>query len=52
MLVCGPKKPSFWAAKTTGRCMPTRKLLIKVGDTFQPKTEIIGPGYRAAPSFQ
>ena len=28
--------------------MPTRKLLIKVGDTFQPKTEIIGPGYRAA----
>ncbi|HEY7375406.1 MAG TPA: hypothetical protein VIF57_24825 [Polyangia bacterium] len=28
--------------------MPTRKLLIKVGDSFQPKTEIIGPGYRAA----
>jgi hypothetical protein len=28
--------------------MPTRRLLIKVGDTFQPKTEIIGPGYRAA----
>ncbi|HVX94955.1 MAG TPA: hypothetical protein VHK47_08595 [Polyangia bacterium] len=28
--------------------MPTRKLLIKQGDTFVPKTEIIGPGYRAA----
>jgi len=28
--------------------MPTRKLLIKVGDTFMPKTDIIGPGYRAA----
>jgi hypothetical protein len=28
--------------------MPTKRLLIKVGDTFQPKTEIIGPGYRAA----
>jgi hypothetical protein len=28
--------------------MPTRKLLIKRGDTFEPKTEIIGPGYRAA----
>jgi len=28
--------------------MPTRHLLIKVGDTFVPKTEIIGPGYRAA----
>jgi hypothetical protein len=28
--------------------MPTRRLLIKVGDTFVPKTEIIGPGYHAA----
>jgi hypothetical protein len=28
--------------------MPTRHLLIKVGDTFVPKTEIIGPGYHAA----
>jgi hypothetical protein len=28
--------------------MPTRKLLIKRGDTFEPKTAIIGPGYRAA----
>lgn len=28
--------------------MPTRKLLIKQGDTFVPKTEIIGPGYHAA----
>jgi len=28
--------------------MPTRRLLIKRGDTWEPKTEIIGPGYRAA----
>ncbi len=28
--------------------MPTRRLLIKQGDTFVPKTEIIGPGYHAA----
>jgi hypothetical protein len=28
--------------------MPTRKLLVKQGDTFVPKTEIIGPGYHAA----
>lgn len=28
--------------------MPTRKLLIKRGDTWEPKTEIMGPGYRAA----
>jgi len=28
--------------------MPIRKLLVKRGDTFEPKTEIIGPGYRAA----
>jgi hypothetical protein len=28
--------------------MPTRKLLVKKGDGFAPKTEIIGPGYRAA----
>jgi hypothetical protein len=28
--------------------MPTKRLLIKVGDSFQPKTEIIGPGYHAA----
>jgi hypothetical protein len=28
--------------------MPIRKLLIKRGDTFEPKTEIIGPGYHAA----
>jgi hypothetical protein len=28
--------------------IPTRKLLIKRGDTWEPKTEIIGPGYRAA----
>jgi hypothetical protein len=27
--------------------LPTRKLLIKRGDTFVPKTEIVGPGYRA-----
>ncbi len=28
--------------------MPTRKLLIKRGDVWEPKTEIMGPGYRAA----
>jgi hypothetical protein len=28
--------------------MPTRRLLIKRGDTWVPKTEVIGPGYRAA----
>jgi hypothetical protein len=28
--------------------MPTRRLLVKQGDTFVPKTEIIGPGYHAA----
>jgi len=28
--------------------MPTRRLLIKRGDEWVPKTEIIGPGYRAA----
>jgi hypothetical protein len=28
--------------------MPTKKLVVKRGDTFEPKTEIIGPGYRAA----
>ena len=28
--------------------MPIRKLLVKRGDSFEPKTEIIGPGYRAA----
>lgn len=28
--------------------MPTRRLVVKRGDTFEPKTEIIGPGYRAA----
>jgi hypothetical protein len=28
--------------------MPTRKLLVKRGDNWEPKTEIIGPGYRAA----
>jgi hypothetical protein len=28
--------------------MPTRRLVIKRGDTFVPKTEIIGPGYHAA----
>ena len=28
--------------------MPTRKLLIKRGHVWEPKTEIIGPGYRAA----
>jgi Putative peptidoglycan binding domain len=28
--------------------MPTRHLLVKVGDSFVPKTEIIGPGYHAA----
>jgi hypothetical protein len=28
--------------------MPTRKLLIKRGGVFEPKTEAIGPGYRAA----
>jgi hypothetical protein len=25
--------------------MPTRRLLIKRGDAWEPKTEIIGPGY-------
>ena len=28
--------------------MPTRRLLVKHGDTFVAKTEIIGPGYHAA----
>jgi hypothetical protein len=28
--------------------MPTKRLIVKRGDTFEPKTEIIGPGYRAA----
>jgi hypothetical protein len=28
--------------------MPIRRLLVKRGDTFEPKTEIIGPGYHAA----
>jgi hypothetical protein len=28
--------------------MPTRRLVVKHGDTFEPKMEIIGPGYRAA----
>lgn len=28
--------------------MPTRRLLVKQGDGFVPKSEIIGPGYRAA----
>jgi hypothetical protein len=28
--------------------MPTRRLLVKRGDGFAPKTEVIGPGYRAA----
>lgn len=28
--------------------MPIRKLLVKRGDSFEPKTEIIGPGYHAA----
>jgi hypothetical protein len=28
--------------------MPTSHLVIKVGDTFVPKSQIIGPGYRAA----
>jgi hypothetical protein len=28
--------------------MPTRRLLVKHGDTWEPKTQIIGPGYRAA----
>jgi hypothetical protein len=28
--------------------MPTRRLLVKRGDSWEPKTEIIGPGYRAA----
>jgi len=27
--------------------LPIRKLLVKRGDTFVPKTEIVGPGYRA-----
>ncbi|HET6282403.1 MAG TPA: hypothetical protein VFH73_15665 [Polyangia bacterium] len=31
-----------------GSGLPTRKLLVKRGDTWEPKTEIIGPGYRAA----
>lgn len=28
--------------------MPTRRLLVKTRDGFAPKTEVIGPGYRAA----
>ena len=28
--------------------LPTRRLLIKRGDVWEPKTEVIGPGYRAA----
>jgi hypothetical protein len=28
--------------------MPTRRLLIKRGGVWEPKTEVIGPGYRAA----
>ena len=28
--------------------MPTRRLLVKRGDGWAPKTEVIGPGYRAA----
>ena len=28
--------------------MPTSHLLIKRGDTWEPKTQVIGPGYRAA----
>ncbi len=28
--------------------MPTRKLLVKRGDAWEPRTEIVGPGYRAA----
>jgi hypothetical protein len=28
--------------------MPTRRLIVKHGDTFVAKSEIIGPGYRAA----
>jgi hypothetical protein len=28
--------------------MPTRRLLVKRGDTWEPKTEVLGPGYRAA----
>ena len=28
--------------------MPVRRLLVKRGDTWAPKTEVIGPGYRAA----
>jgi hypothetical protein len=28
--------------------MPTSHLVVKVGDTFVPKSQIIGPGYRAA----
>ena len=29
--------------------IPTRKLLIKRGDTWEPKTEIIGPGLLNTP---
>jgi hypothetical protein len=28
--------------------MPTRRLLVKRGDIWEPKTQIIGPGYHAA----
>lgn len=31
-----------------GTGLPTRKLLVKRGDVWEPKTEIVGPGYRAA----
>jgi hypothetical protein len=40
-----PKGTPTWHPATG---IPTRKLLIKRGDTWEPKTEIIGPGYRAA----
>ena len=32
---------------TKDLALPIRKLLIKRGDTWVPKTEIVGPGYRA-----
>jgi hypothetical protein len=31
-----------------GSGLPTRRLLVKRGDGWAPKTEVIGPGYRAA----
>ena len=43
--------PEVLATRTWHPAMgiPTRKLLIKRGDTWEPKTEIIGPGLLNTP---